>query len=108
MYVTCIVPCMSQVQDQAAAPEDETTCRKSTSNSGLWTTVVLQEAGLVKLPPLHKRQCSFYHHYDEPGLASAPLSSSIPRSTPKSHPETSPAPEVKTMLRWPPRWSNLR
>lgn len=54
MYVTCIVPCMCQVQDQAAAREDEATCRKSTSNSGLWTTVMLQEAGLVKLPPLQK------------------------------------------------------
>lgn len=69
----------------------------------------LQKADLVKLPPLHKTIASFHHH-DEPGLASAPLSSSNPpppeqaQITPRTAPSSRGRRDVKKAL----GWSNLR
>lgn len=62
----------------------------------------------MKLPPLHKTISSISHHYDEPGLASAPLSSRHSPERAQIAPRNVPSSRSEDDVRITPRRSNLR
>lgn len=62
----------------------------------------------MEVPPLHKTISSILHHNDEPGLASAPVSSGIPRGIAQNRPRHAPSSRDEDDVRIALRWSNLR